>query len=91
MRFNSKNYEERRVVLDGKEKELLDKCSDLIEGLMEDFSEMNLGVTLSSPDCGDFYEYTGYEWYCTLLETYTLLSNLLMANSIVGRDEVKEK
>ena len=91
MRFNSRSYKEQRVVFDEKEKELLDKCSDLVEGLMDDFSEMNLGVTLSSPDCGDFYEYTGYEWYCTLLDTYTLLSNLFVAGSIVGRDEVKEK
>ena len=91
MRFNSKSYKEQRVVFDEKEKELLDKCSDLVEGLMEDFAEMNLGVTLSSPDCGDFYEYTGYEWYCTLLDTYTLFSNLLVAGSIVGRGEVKEK
>ena len=91
MKSNSKSYEERQVVFDEKEKELLDKCSDLVEGLMDDFSEMNLGVTLSSPDCGDFYEYTGYEWYCTLLDTYTLLSNLLLADSIVGRSKVEKK
>jgi hypothetical protein len=91
MRFNSKCYEERQVVFDDKEKELLDKCSDLVEGLAEDFSGMSSGVTLSSHDCGDFYDYTENEWYTALLETYRLLSNLLLADSIVGRGKVRKK
>lgn len=91
MRFNSKCYKEQRVVFDEKEKELLDKCTDLIESLAEDFAEMNLGVTLSSPDCDDFYDYTGYEWYSALSDAYSLLSNLYLASAIVGRSEVKEK
>ena len=91
MKSNSKCYEERQVVFDEKEKELLSKCSDLIEGLAEDFSGMSSGVTLSAHDWPDFYDYTENEWCTALWETYRLFSNLLLADSIVGRGKVKEK
>ena len=90
MRFNSKCYEERRVVFDEKEKELLDKCSDLIEELAKDLTGMS-SVALLSHDCGDFYDYTENEWYTALLESHRLLLNLLLTDSIIGRDEVEKK
>lgn len=90
MRFNSKCYEERRVIFDEKEKELLDKCSDLIEELAKDLTGMS-SVALFSHDCGDFYDYTKNEWYTALLESHRLLLNLLLTDSIIGRDEVEKK
>lgn len=90
MRFNSKCYEERQVVFDEKEKELLDKCSDLIEELAKDLTGMS-SVALLSHDCGDFYDYTENEWYTALLEAHRLLLNLLLTDSIIGRDEVEKK
>ena len=90
MRFNSKCYEERRVIFDEKEKELLDKCSDLIEELAKDLTGMS-SVALFSHDCGDFYDYTENEWYTALLESHRLLLNLLLTDSIIGRDEVEKK
>ena len=86
MKFNSKSCEERQVVLNEKEKELLDKCSDLIEELAKDLTGMS-SVALLSHDCGDFYDYTENEWYTALLEAHRLLLNLLLTDSIIGRNE----
>ena len=91
MKSNSKSYEERQVVFDEKEKELLDKCSDLLDHLAGELSGMNSGVTLSVHDWGNFYDYTENEWCTALLDTYRLLSNLLLADSIVGRSKVEKK
>lgn len=90
MRFNSKCYEERQVVLDEKEKELLDKCSDLIEELVKDLTGMS-SVALFSHDCGDFHDYTENEWYTALVESHGLLLDLLLTDSIIGRNEVEKK
>lgn len=96
MELYSKHYEEKKMVFDEKERDLMGDCANLIESLMTDFKEMNEGVnskiTLPSPDDdGDYCEYTGYEFYSALWEARYLLSNLQMRGVIVGRGEVEEK
>ena len=92
MRSYSKSYKEQRVVFDEKERDLIGDCANLIESFMNDFEEMNLGVTLPSPDDdGDDCEYPELEFYYALWEADHLLSNLQMRGVIVGRGEVEEK
>ena len=92
MRFNSKCYEERRVVLDEKERDLIGDCANLISSLMDDFDEMDLGVTLPSlDDDGDDCEYPDHEFYNALWDVNQLLSNLQMRGVVVGRGKVKKK
>ena len=90
MKLYSKRYEERRLVLDDNEKELMTKCSGLLESLMEEITGVDLGgVTLPTPghDC----EYTQYEFYNSLWEADSLLVNLLTAGSAIAHSQVEKR
>jgi hypothetical protein len=82
MKVNGKRYEEKRIVFNDNEKELMAKCSDFLEGLMEEITRVDLeGVTLSTP--GHDYGYTQYEFYNSLWKADSLLVNLLTAGSAI--------
>jgi putative N-acetylmannosamine-6-phosphate epimerase len=87
MKVNSKRYEEKRMVFNDNEKELMAKCSDFLEGLMEEITGVDLeGITLPTP--GHDYGYTQYEFYNSLWEADSLLVNLLAAGSAIAHRHI---
>ena len=93
MKINSKRTEENRIVLDEEEKDLVDKCSDLIESLMNELSATDNGdVTLffqgveNDRDCCDTYA-TKNELYDKLEDVSATLMDLLMADAILVKSE----
>ncbi len=92
MRLYSKCYEEKRMVFDEKERDLMGDCVNLIVDIMKEFTGSTEDVTLPSPDDDDEdYEYDGHDFYSTLSDMEQLLTNLLMTGVIVGRSKVEKK
>ena len=93
MKVYSRRTEESRVILSEGEKDLLDKCADLIYSLMNEVGAMSEGeVTLFSngvdndEDCCDTYA-TKHEFYDNLEEVFATLTDLQMADAILVTSE----
>ena len=93
MKVYSKRTEEDRIVLGEEEMDLLVKCSDFIDSLMNELGAMGNGdVTLFShgvendEDCCDTYA-TKHEFYDKLEEVSATLNDLLMADAILVTSE----
>ena len=93
MKVYSRRTEKDRVILSEGEKDLLDKCADLIYSLMNEVGAMGSGdVTLffhgvdNDEDCCDTYA-TKYEFYDRLEEVFATLTDLQMADAILVTSE----